>query len=279
MDIAIRTLDERAKGQFPLSIATSLSFESLLGIYPERENQRVTFTNAQAIYVNLQTLYRNIVGSIPTELRHHVHPVDFATAMANELDVIRTLSIEKSNGSVEIVPYFFSYNAINRRYPYAIHWNPRTNGQRAQVDNEASVFKEFVSGYRSSDIFMGDMDFDNDARAVYVLTHHPVDLMNRYRFGRLTLLESHTGTLKPPGLWHTKLTGLKDITVLPFDRMTLQVFGDGVMFRSMPPKLKKTLVELGNKYNWTVTSTKDLIISGVKRERDPVLEGFVLKLY
>lgn len=276
---AFKTLDAREKGAFPISIATSLAFESLLGIYPEREHQSIVIGQADAIYINWQTLFRNLVGSMTKEDRMVPHPVDFAATIANELEVIYQIASDNTGDMTEIVPYLCSYNAINRRFPYALHWNPSSPAQLDMVTLEENTFKEFERSYDTGQLIRLDLDFTDDPRNVFMLTHHPVNLLNRYRFRDLKLLESHTGALKSSAQWASKLTGLKDSTAIPFDRMTLQVFGDGVMFKSMPVKLKRHMVALAEKNKWSVTTTKDKIVHDIKAERDPVLEAFVLKLY
>lgn len=278
MERAYEVLANREKGQYTVSIATSLAFEGLFGIYPEREGPS-RIKEIDAVYINLQTLFRNLIGSLEKEVRGIPHPVDFATVMHNELTTLDEVIRQGSGDMVEVVPYLFSYKSINRKFPYALHWNPSTQNQMDLNQLERNVFREFDDIGSIIAPIKADLDFDDDNRNVALLTHHPVNLLNRYRFRNLLLLESHTGYLKPSTQWASKLTGLKDIVTVPFDRMTLQVFGDGVMFKSMPVKLKRHLVDISNKNGWGPTTTRDKIIHDVKKERDPTLEAFVMKLY
>ncbi|MNZ57992.1 hypothetical protein D3C78_759890 [compost metagenome] len=107
-----------------------------------------------------------------------------------------------------------------------------------------------------------------------------MDLLQRYKFSSLTLLESHTGAAKPPALWYTKLTNGKELEHIPFDRMTLQFFGDnGNLFTGYPIKFRRIMLDIAKKNRWTALTTKDYIIQSVKKAYEPELERLVLNLY
>lgn len=278
MDRATEIMEAREKGQYPISIATSLAFESLAGIYPERENQTWMYDKFDALYINTRTLIRNILGSLPREVREEVTPEALAQTVLNEMDVIEATVVEDGDGKIGLTFYHFTYDGIHRRFPYALHRiveTPQQEWLKAIENNALKIIQEMVP----ANYYVGDMDFKKDDRRVVLITHYPVDLLNMYQFKQLVLLETHTGNLKPRAMWHTKLNGAKDVNVIPFDRMTLQIFGDGVLFRSMPPKAKKFLIDLGTKTGWTPLTTKALIISSVKGTGDQTVTAEIMRLY
>src|SRR5690606_22392271 len=112
-----------------------------------------------------------------------------------------------------------------------------------------------------------------------ILTHFPVDLLNRYRFKTLKLLESHTGAIKPFNVWNTKLKDGQGLDVIPFDRMTLQMFGDNAHFSPMHKKVRMTIYNLVVKNKWTYATTKDYVFYCIQQNRDPALEDLVRELY
>ena len=125
-----------------------------------------------------------------------------------------------------------------------------------------------------------DLEFDRDNRTVLILTNYAIDLLQRYKFTSLSLLESHTGAVKPPAMWYTKLNNGKELTTIPFDRMTIQMFGDGSnLFSPFPIKIRRTMLTISEKNKWTPMTTKAYILDSVKKERDPTLEALILNLY
>lgn len=279
---AIQAIDEREKGtQIPISIATALAIESSLGIMPEHETPDAPILKAGALYINLRTLFRNLMGSIDKEQRGVISPEDLSFAMINEMQAIETAIIKGSNGHCETVFYVCSYLGVPRRYPYATlkENKTKTSAQEIAWLTEEHALKALLEFGGSQDIRLYDLDFDQDERNVFIITHYPIDLLNRYRFRALSLLESHTGAIKPPVQWYTKLTNGKELSHIPFDRMTLQVFGDGVTFLGQGIKTKRQLQELGAAKKWTSVTTKDLMASHIKQLKDPTFEGAILKLY
>src|SRR5690606_20358874 len=157
--------------------------------------------------------------------------------------------------------------------------NATTENQKFVQALEGNTFKEFQQLQPDADLRVFDMDFEQDQRKVLIITHFPVDLLNRYKFSRLVLLETHTGAMKPHTLWYTKLYNGKELNMIPFDRMTVQVFGDGNLFTPALIKLRRHILDLAKRYKWTSVTTKDMVLRHVSNEHDPVLEGYIRKLY
>lgn len=279
-------ISNREKGALPISIGTSLAIESALGIYPEVEGKdppyrgdRPPVTHVESIWINVRTLFRNLIGSIQKDDRTSLEPNDLSDAISNEMTVIESAITQGSLGRCSCVFYLCTFMGINRRFPYANHRNPNTDGQKTTWMMEEATLKELMENNPSVDFRVYDIEFDESNQKSLIITHYAVDLLNRYRFKELSLLESHTGAVKNPLQWHTKLHGGQDLVTIPFDRMTLQVFGDSVSFRPTSIKVRRHLVELSNKYGWTPATTKALIMRDLKDEHNPVLESFVLKHY
>ena len=63
------SLYTRTISAFPISVGTSLALESLFAprletIDPERKFERVDVTKYSEVWINLSTLFRNIVGAV-----------------------------------------------------------------------------------------------------------------------------------------------------------------------------------------------------------------------
>src|SRR5690606_9561418 len=99
-----------------------------------------------------------------------------------------------------------------------------------------------------NDVRYYDVYIEGKFQDTMLLTHIPVDLLSADRFSKLVLLESHTGAIKPHLSWYTKLTNGKELFRMPFNRFTLQVFGDnGVHFAPMPMKMKQAVKDISEK--------------------------------
>lgn len=272
-------IQDREVGQLPISISTAMAIESCLGIAEGGTPATPPVASYNALWVNLRTLYRNLAGSMPTDLRTQVPAEDYAKAMLNEMEVIRTAVTQSTKGLVEVVFYLPSYKALTRKFPHASWQGTNTPRQIHDLHSETTSLEHLLTLTTEADIHHVDVDLTAPGKKVMILTSYPVDLLSRYGFASLVLLESHTGAIKPPVLWHTKLRGGRDLQVIPFDKMTLQVFGDSSLFRPVPIKIRRHLIEVGTKSKWTPVTTKAYVIKCIEDERDPVLEKFIKERY
>jgi len=270
----------RAVGQFPLSIATSLAFESAVGILPEAPAPEPEIQKRDLIMVNVRTLIRNLLGSIAKEDKPHLENYTLAEAIVSEMKVMEQLAVEHSNGQCSVEFYSCTYSDVQLKFSRALIKVPTTPLQVAYMGIEKDIIKYLKEDFKTAPpIEDYTREFKDRQSDALIITHFAIDLLQRYRFNSLSLLESHTGAIKPPLLWNTKLHDGREFEILPFDRMTLQMFGDGVIFAPMPIKIRQRLYSIAVKQQWTPASTKDWIIKGVEAHRDPALEVLVKDLY
>lgn len=273
------SLNTREMGAIPVSIGTSLAIESVLGILPEHETDKPLILETDLLWINLRTLFRNLLGAVDKDVRLGLTPDEITHALLNEMQAIETAISHQTNGRVQVTFYVCNYRSLTRKFPHAQHKTPNTALQKQAFSLEQHTLAGVVEAQPPHDFREFDIELDGEQRRAFILTHYPIDLLNRYRFKSLTLLESHTGALKPPGRWYTKLQDGKALYNIPFDRMTLQLFGDGVLFAPVNIKIRRFIQGLAEKNKWSSVTTKDYIIQSVKAERDPVLEGYILKMY
>src|SRR5690606_2412979 len=163
---ARQILIDREKGALPISIGTSLAIESAQGVLPEKEVQVPPILSYDALYVNLRTLYRNILGSIPTEERTGMSPDLIAETISNEMQVIEGAIRQTTNGKVKVVFYLCTFASLNRKFPHALHKNATTENQKFVQALEGNTFKEFQQLQPDADLRVFDMDFEQDQRKV-----------------------------------------------------------------------------------------------------------------
>ena len=272
---------QREKGAAPLSIATSLAFESIcnFGEFHNPDIQKPTITNTQAIWVNLRTVFRNMVHAVDRDIRWQLGPEHLFNPLSEELLSIQSLVNHYTQGRVPVVFYYLTYEHILKAFPHALHRVPKTELQKTQASVQDRALGYFLKNQETVEVKVFNSRITTSEKTTYLLTHYPSDLLSRPSFTRLTLLESHTGQLKDPGLWYTKLTGSEHLTRIPFNKMTLQVFGEGTLFYSMLPSLKKYLVNVANTYQWTPMTTDDKVKHDLKKLYDPREREFFLTLF
>ena len=141
----------------------------------------------------------------------------------------------------------------------------KTSRQVIQQELENRTLKLMLEhNHQQKNVQFFDFEIEGRHPDSLIMTHLPVDLLARYRFSRLELLESHTGKIKGPAEWNTKLTNGKELANIPFNSFTLQLFGDnGNMFSPQSISIRRVLLEAAQKWGWTN-------VSGMERVRDTI---------
>lgn len=261
----------REQGVYPLSIATSMAIETLVD---ETKNPLEGFTS---LLVNIRTLIRNIIGAVSAPM---VTVDAVAETVLNELKIIETLISKASNGKCIVIPYYASLASVPKKFSHGLQKLPTTKIQIEAVAFEQAVIKRFAPYAKDVGLEEYDIDIDGSNETSYILTHYPIDLLSRYNFTKLILIESHTGRIKHPLMWYSKLYKGAEIPNIPFNKMTLQVFGDNVVFSPMAIKFRKSLITLAKTYLWSPMTTKDKILSDAKKLKDdPLLSKYLTDLY
>lgn len=272
-------IDNREKGQFPISIGTSLALEAGAGSYPDRPEHPAPFTRVKQLWINLRTLVRNLNSCLPTDVKDTLLPDDLWEFVLEEMAIIPAAVTNVSQGNTQVVFYASDYKNMQRRFPGALLRQPRTAKQIMQHSVEETTLKMALAKNQDFDVKLFDMEIEGQYPASFILTHLPVDLLARYRFERLELLESHTGSIKGPAAWNTKLTNGRELTHVPFNRFTLQLFGDnGNMFAPHPLTLRREVMALAHRWSWTNVTTLDKIRDTLRHMDNDVHRKTLLSL-
>lgn len=264
----------------PLSIATSVAIDSIMGRIEEANDKYAPILDHDLFMVHTRTLYRNLIGSVPTEERKRLTPYVLAEALSTEMRIIETVVSEASQGKCTVEFYHCDYRTILNDFKKSLPRLPTTPGQKDAKALEYATLNAFKNDLVSKPpVEYFNRKFPDKGSDALIFTHYPVDLLNRYRFKSLKLLESHTGAIKPFNVWNTKLREGWGLEPLPFDQMTLQMFGDNVHFSPMHKKVRMTVFNIAVKNKWTYATTKDYVLYCIQQNRDPALEALVRELY
>lgn len=273
-------VDNRDKGQVPVSIGTSLALEAGAGAYPDRPESPPPFLRAKQLWINLRTIVRNLYGCLPTNLKETVLPDDMWQAALEELSIIETAVAQSSMGNTRVVYYVSDYKNLAGRFPGAILKEAKTSRQIIQQELENRTLQLMLqNNHQQKAIQFFDFEIEGQHPDSFIMTHLPVDLLARYRFSKLELLESHTGKIKGPAEWNTKLTNGKELANIPFNSFTLQLFGDnGNMFSPQSITVRRALLEAAAQWNWTNVSTMERMRDTVRKIGNDYIRGILQKL-
>jgi len=245
----------------PISVGTSLAFEALIA------NPKHQIDN---LMINVDTVFRNAYQAYETKVRDRLTVDQLYQDVIQDLGgIYEILGKIGQNRTPNMVAYYCSYAGLAKRFPLAKLWQPDTEIQRRYAALQDKVLKRLLSQLRGH-IRLQDHTIPNGIRHTYVLTHHMIDLLVPKGYGELTLLESHTAALKQPNQWNSKLTGgAKALERIPFNALTLQVFGDNsTNFKMNAFKYKVAVHELAEKYKWTPSTNVERVKLGISSVTD-----------
>lgn len=264
------SLAERMVSAFPLSIGTSLAFESVFEpmqkpFDPDRKvPNKVNPADYDTCYINLQTLYRNMVGALDKNLFNTANVNDLIATMLEEIGVIQGLFDSEGQGC--IAKFYHADHSDLRSYVNSGRLvgvklrEPNTDNQKFFHAQEQKCLKALDTFTDSILKFKDTLESASYERAL-VVTHHPYDLIHYGKFKQIDLLESNTGVLKPRYAWSSKYhqLGEHDLSHLPFCRKLLLVFGDKTEIKPGPLNVRNQVYEVSKRKNWNPLTTMDKI--------------------
>ena len=225
----------RTTGNLPISIATSSAIEKILD---PNESTKNVVRQSEKLLMSLETLYRNCVDShrgidITTNL--------IADSLMRDIEFIVD-ELERNNNKLKPCIYLADNTDIKRKFSVA-QFRTKTNRDSQKEYVKEGVFDlllgkvDFIKG-RYYDLDFGLTENTN----ALLITHLPYELLRFQYFTNLVLVESHTGNFKYRSAWYTKLYNGNKLIPLPFNQLTLNVFGDPYLFKPL-----KTLIPLVKK--------------------------------
>ena len=266
-------LNNRVISGFPLSIATSHVFESIflpqLPVHdPDRKiPTKIDITKYNFFYINISTLFRNIIGSLQKNDFGIATPLAVADVLDSEIKIIESLLSHEGIGKCVPMFYIGNYNSwlcikkLKKNTNLSFR-KDNTEYQKAYLLKLNQTFELLLKNTNSNNVIeLNSPIMPNKYPKGLILTHIPYDLLSYKHFNNLDLIESHTGKLKHRGEWYTKFYQIKDISLIniPFIEMMLLIFGDNIMFKPMDLKIRKAILEVSNIRKWTAFTTVDKV--------------------
>lgn len=250
-------LISRELGDLPVSVPTAVAITSYCqgnDIYFDRE-----------FLINIRTLLRNILAAMSKETEY-----DEEALLSDLIEEYRIIKIHFENfyegfeGSCSF--YGNTFASLQSDLPHAKLKVAQTDRSLHYQAQEQRILSSFMELY-GDDVEVFDTKIEGRDRKAVLLTHYPVELLSRYSFRDLLLLESFTGAIKSPTLWNTKLTGGKKNLKIPFNAMTLTLLGDNAnLLQSYPIGIKKWLHHTSEKADWSGATSKEKLLKDLLLE-------------
>ncbi len=268
----------RAVGAFPISIATSIALEYVLGVQSEAnpEPKPKSIQNYREFWINIKTLYRNLYGALERSASLEVLPEAMEEALWQEMETIASIIEQYSNGVTKVVFYLSNYKNIRSRFKMAVFKGDHTEKQLAYSILMNNTIQKLLKDHGKTgelDLKLYDLYLKPTKQVnTLILTHIAYDLVSYKNFGTLALIESHTGTIKTREMWYTKYHNGKELPMLPFMEGLLPVFGDNEFFSPLNRKSRAEVLEIAAKYQWDPSTTRDKVLYGVDQLQNPYLK-------
>lgn len=261
---------QRTKATVPISVGTGLALEVLPGTAMHKYH---------SFLINVRTIIRNARQAFEGDTL----PKENELFEAVKEDIVQTAEFIvalKLRTTLVLKFYYPTYKGLVREFPMAKIKDPlQTKGKQLEeaiLDDRVGkrVLAEFGELIVKTDYTIPR--FDGQA---LIMTNHPVDLVTTDSYARLNLIDSHTGNIKNYTLFYTKLTGSKELTNIPMNKLTIQVFGDtSTDFYSQSIGLKNTLKRLAETSRWSTASTPSLVARSIRSLENSPEKDILLKM-
>jgi hypothetical protein len=264
---------EREVGLFPISIGTSYALQGFLGNHPNQPQQPAASKNVRAMYINLRTMIRNLYAAMPSAAAQVINHDMAAITLLEECRSIPDI-LRQHKHPCEVVYYFSNLDEVKWVFPKAEYKKARTEKQIHYEVYEKLVLTMLLAQLKEAHVDVEFMTRQPKPSPVIaaIITHYPTELLWRQSFERLLLLESHTGKLKMYNTWFTKLEGITEQHPMPFNKYTLQVFGEGVLFAPQPKPIRDALKQLAEYKRWTGITTDMKVHADISASGDRALK-------
>ncbi|UYE93445.1 hypothetical protein [Shewanella phage FishSpeaker] len=244
----------RTLGNLGISVGTSAALEGEL---------TKTLSSMDNFFINFRTLVRNAIESYASEDSPSVDEI-VKNVKDDLMGVLKFVDTHRGQKQILIDVYNPSYKSRESKFKYAILKSPKTDKQKAR----AKLFEEVISLFKKNNsgvLRETDCEIKSFVGRALILTHHVMDLTFSNSYSRLYLLESYTGYIKTYVTWNTKLTNGSELHNIPFNRLTLQIFGDkGTDFFTHSMAVKALVNELATSHKWTTGTSYDKVKSDIR---------------
>lgn len=259
--------NDKAVSSFPIAIGTAIALETLfkprIAVYdPDKvKPDKVNVNKYDTCYINVATLYRNLLASVDSNVLLLTGPDSLAIEISEEIAIIQSLFFNEGNDVCKPIFYVVDYSNIAAKYSKKkVVFRTATTDKQKVYDDKYIKMLAILSNHVELVVVRDLINPGNKNRSL-IVTHMAYDLLAYQNFSKLDLLESHTGKLKTRYQFSSKYQpyGAFDISSLPFTRKLLLTLGDRNFIKPSSAQLKKSIFEIATKRRWTTHTTEEKV--------------------
>lgn len=266
-------LNNRVTSAFPLAIGTSLAMESFFPGLKEPHDvdrtipNRIDTNTYRILYINITTVIRNIIASLPSEYKIK-YISELVETTEEEIDMI--YSIFNHYGSSCSVRFY------GMHYEYIKHvLKPNVAVREIHTDKQIKFNKLLMGAkkqilYNRSDVTLYQTTLPATNNRTLIITHMPIDLLNVKVIPNLHLVESHTGVLKTKLQWYTKYFKIprQPMGIFPWAEKLLYFLGDNNFISPASISLRRDFYELAVTNRWNTNTTDKKITVNLRTNKE-----------
>lgn len=255
----------RKMSGFQLSISTGMAMETLFAprqdVYdPERmPPPRASLTEYDSVWINVHTLLRNIINATTYDDVRVLRPKMLGEALIEEIEQIQSLSINE--GQSKIIPVFYvsTYTSFYRGK------SPEYKLRVPTADKQTALLSAIYEGTHEARITGAPIFNIGEANPtprfagerILIMSHVTPDLLAEGKFGKMELLESHTGKIKTRREWNSKYhpLGTHKYEEMPWCKQLLCFLGDKYILQPLSIPIRKAIIEVAKDRRWTPMTT------------------------
>jgi len=256
-------LVDREQGEYPLSIPTSILLETLfMGLEPYHPEDSPpppvpNLSNYDNHYFSIATMVRNLVNAVGVSSFDAIENSikDVAEAILEEISVIEEVYRSMGSGCVPIF-YHHRHGMVLKDNNPNLHFR-RLRGKQYRVERFANMISTYVVEH--SEHLMVHNQFKKNNSSILITTHYPIELLDHQRFGKMDLIESHTGVWKERYKWYTKYVYYKEdarYARLPFNKWLLYLLGDKITIQPEKKTFRKKILDMAEARSFTPNTSE-----------------------
>ena len=257
-----------------IGIGTELAITAICGNDGKRP-----INSYDSLVINIDTIIRNMLQSYDKDEQLNLEPSEVSNNLTEEIkSLVETVSSVKSN--IKVFIYCCSYKGLSKKHELIQLKEHFTDNQKRIykfINTTRELFFKSMADSKITHEHLGlagpigkfnvDITFNNAGR-VLLLTHMFVDVMSKYSFDSMDLLESYTGSIKKQSQWYKKIN-IKLNKPIKVTWLLIAIFGDGNdLIRRMSPSIHKGFYALATEKKWDMLTTESRMKDNIKGAPD-----------
>jgi len=239
----------------------------------EKDKERVYYINGLTFFRNFMSV---IEGSVP-EKKYMLKTTIYKNKLKEMFgkDLINFL---QASYSLKLIPIFYY---LTYKKPTKVWFNFKDKTELSEgfekyyVINYGYEFSQWMyNNLKQLWRYKNDYKLIKNRKLAAITTHLAFDLLNFKNDKNVLLLESFTGEIKDYTGFNGKFhpLGKKDLSIIPFNEVTLRVFGDETFIDPFKVKTREYIYKLAIRLNWYPNMSERDVLNSLSTVDKPLVK-------